>query len=177
MEVIEALRTPIMEPRDHLHINQESASLQSPQGDAPCLLRSSGGSAQSIGGRVTVLMPLLMKVGGRLLAADARPEIVEGQWSGHKVIVMAFPDRDTFAMCSTSAEHREIRRITWPRLRAQCCSFVGRHWAGIAWTILAIAQDSHLSRTSLMYGRDALHIRLMRPQLADLGHYEKRVIL
>jgi len=26
MEVIEALRTPIMEPHDHLHINHERAS-------------------------------------------------------------------------------------------------------------------------------------------------------
>ena len=66
MEVIEALRTSIMEPRDHLHINQESASLQSPQGDAPCLLRSSGGSAQSIGGRVTVYAKAQLSIHDRV---------------------------------------------------------------------------------------------------------------
>jgi uncharacterized protein (DUF1330 family) len=59
---------------------------------------------------VAAFMPVLTKYGGRLLAADERPDVVEGQWSGDKVIVLAFPDRDTFTMWATSPEYREISR-------------------------------------------------------------------
>ena len=41
-------------------------------------------------------MPILIKHGGRLLAADEHPEVTEGQWDGDKVVLMAFPDRETF---------------------------------------------------------------------------------
>jgi uncharacterized protein (DUF1330 family) len=59
---------------------------------------------------VAAFMPVLMKYGGRLLAADERPEIVEGHWTGDKVILIAFPDRDTFRMWATSAEYRDISK-------------------------------------------------------------------
>jgi uncharacterized protein (DUF1330 family) len=59
---------------------------------------------------VAAFMPVLMKYGGRLLAADERPDVVEGQWSGDKVIVMAFPDRDTFTTWATSPEYQEISK-------------------------------------------------------------------
>ena len=55
-------------------------------------------------------MPVLTKYGGRLLAADDRPAVVEGQWSGDRVIVMAFPDRDTFSRWATSEEYLEISK-------------------------------------------------------------------
>jgi uncharacterized protein (DUF1330 family) len=53
-------------------------------------------------------MPVLVKYGGRLLAADERPEVVEGQWRGDKVVMMSFPDREAFDRWSTSPEYREI---------------------------------------------------------------------
>ena len=59
---------------------------------------------------VAAFMPVLMKYGGRLLAADERPEIVEGQWSRDKVIVVAFSDSDTFRTWVTSAEYRDISK-------------------------------------------------------------------
>jgi uncharacterized protein (DUF1330 family) len=55
-------------------------------------------------------MPVLAKYGGRLLAADEHPSIVEGQWSGDKVVLMAFPDRDTFTAWANSPEYQEISK-------------------------------------------------------------------
>lgn len=55
-------------------------------------------------------MPVLAKYGGRLLAADEHPSIVEGQWSGDKVVLMAFPDRDTFTAWANSPKYQEISK-------------------------------------------------------------------
>lgn len=57
---------------------------------------------------VAGFMPVLRKYGGRLLAADETPEVIEGQWSGDKVIVIAFHDRDAFTAWATSAEYQQI---------------------------------------------------------------------
>jgi uncharacterized protein (DUF1330 family) len=59
---------------------------------------------------VAAFMPVLVKYGGRLLAADERPHVAEGQWSGDKVVVIAFPDRDTFTTWLTSPEYQEIAK-------------------------------------------------------------------
>jgi uncharacterized protein (DUF1330 family) len=55
-------------------------------------------------------MPFLTKYGGRLLAAEDRPAVIEGQWSGDRVVVVAFPDLDTFTRWSASAEYLEISK-------------------------------------------------------------------
>jgi uncharacterized protein (DUF1330 family) len=55
-------------------------------------------------------MPILAKYGGRLLAADEQPEVTEGQWDGDKVVLMSFPDRETFTAWLTSPEYREIAK-------------------------------------------------------------------
>jgi uncharacterized protein (DUF1330 family) len=57
---------------------------------------------------VAAFMPVLRTYGGRLLAADDRPEVAEGQWSGDRVVLLGFPDRDTFTTWATSPEYREI---------------------------------------------------------------------
>ncbi|MFF4406145.1 DUF1330 domain-containing protein [Streptomyces sp. NPDC001262] len=57
---------------------------------------------------VSRFMPVLAQYGGRLLAADERVEVVEGEWNRDKVIVVAFPDRDAFARWADSPEYREI---------------------------------------------------------------------
>ena len=57
---------------------------------------------------VAAFMPILAKYGGLLLAADEHPEVTEGQWDGDKVVLMAFPDRETFMTWLTSPEYREI---------------------------------------------------------------------
>ena len=55
-------------------------------------------------------MPVLTKYGGRLLVSDEHPEVVEGQWPGDKVVLLAFPDRDAFTSWSRSPEYREIAK-------------------------------------------------------------------
>lgn len=59
---------------------------------------------------VAAFLPVLARYRGRLLAADESPEVVEGEWSHQKVILMAFDNRDDFERWSTSAEYREISR-------------------------------------------------------------------
>ena len=59
---------------------------------------------------VAAFMPVLTRYGGRLLAADEHPEVTEGQWDGDKVVLMAFPDRETFTTWLTSPEYQEIAR-------------------------------------------------------------------
>ena len=55
-------------------------------------------------------MPILAEYGGRLLAADEHFEVTEGQWDGDKIVLMAFPDRETFTAWVTSPEYREISK-------------------------------------------------------------------
>jgi uncharacterized protein (DUF1330 family) len=59
---------------------------------------------------VAAFMPILTRYGGQLLAADDHPEVSEGRWDGDKVVLMAFPDRETFTTWATSPEYQEIRR-------------------------------------------------------------------
>ena len=45
---------------------------------------------------------------GTLLAADARPDVVEGEWPHEKVVVMPFPSRDELDEWANSAAYRRI---------------------------------------------------------------------
>ncbi|MEU3354385.1 DUF1330 domain-containing protein [Streptomyces sp. NPDC037389] len=53
---------------------------------------------------------VLTRYGGRLLAADERPRVVEGQWDRDKVVLLAFPDHDAFTAWADSPEYQEISR-------------------------------------------------------------------
>jgi uncharacterized protein (DUF1330 family) len=59
---------------------------------------------------VAGFMPILIKYGGRLLAADEAPEIVQGTWDRHKVIVMAFADSASAHRWMSCDEYREISK-------------------------------------------------------------------
>ena len=52
--------------------------------------------------------PVLAQYGGRLLAADEGPQVLEGAWNGHKVIVLEFDDHDSALAWANSAEYRAI---------------------------------------------------------------------
>ena len=45
---------------------------------------------------------------GRLLAAQEKPEVVEGKWDGMKVVLIEFPDEAGFRDWSESADYRAI---------------------------------------------------------------------
>lgn len=53
-------------------------------------------------------MQTLERHNGRLLAADERPEIVEGEWPHEKVILLAFPDATTARAWMGSDDYQKI---------------------------------------------------------------------
>lgn len=53
-------------------------------------------------------MEVFMKFGGRLLAADATPRVLEGRWERDKVILMSFPDEASFHEWARSPAYRAI---------------------------------------------------------------------
>ena len=55
-------------------------------------------------------LPVLKQYEGRLLAADENPRVVEGEWSGDKVVVLGFADEAAFRRFSESAEYQEIAK-------------------------------------------------------------------
>ncbi len=59
---------------------------------------------------VAGFMPILIKHGGRLLAADEQPERLGGDWAFDKIIMMTFPDRETWHRWATSAEYQAISK-------------------------------------------------------------------
>jgi uncharacterized protein (DUF1330 family) len=76
-------------------------------------------------------MPTLTKYGGRLLAADKHPEVTEGRWDGDKVVLMDFPDRETFTAWVTSPEYREISKDRLAAAHTTGILVRGLTWAGI----------------------------------------------
>jgi uncharacterized protein (DUF1330 family) len=58
----------------------------------------------------SAFMPIITKYGGRLLAADEAPLPVEGTWDRQKLVLMEFPDRDTFQAWANSPEYVEISK-------------------------------------------------------------------
>lgn len=55
-------------------------------------------------------MDVFMKFKGRLLAADAAPQVVEGSWERDKVILMSFPDEACFHEWSHSPDYQAISK-------------------------------------------------------------------
>ncbi|MFI0356970.1 DUF1330 domain-containing protein [Actinomadura sp. 9N407] len=55
-------------------------------------------------------MDVLTAYDGRLLAADEKPDVVEGEWAYEKVVLMSFKDRAAFDAWATSAEYQEIAK-------------------------------------------------------------------
>jgi uncharacterized protein (DUF1330 family) len=48
------------------------------------------------------------KFKGKLLVADERPVVVEGNWERDKVVIMEFPDAEAAREFQESPEYREI---------------------------------------------------------------------
>ncbi|MFI7600702.1 DUF1330 domain-containing protein [Actinoplanes sp. NPDC049681] len=55
-------------------------------------------------------MPVLIRYGGRLLAADEAPVAVEGVWPHDKVVLVAFEDQAAFERWANSPEYQEISK-------------------------------------------------------------------
>ncbi|GIH76341.1 DUF1330 domain-containing protein [Planobispora longispora] len=59
---------------------------------------------------VAGFMDVLVKYGGRLLAAQENPEVVEGEWPHEKIILLSFEDRRAFEVWAGSPEYQEISK-------------------------------------------------------------------
>jgi uncharacterized protein (DUF1330 family) len=55
-------------------------------------------------------MQVLGRYDGRLLVSEERPEAMEGDWDGRKLVVISFADRDAALTWANSAEYREIAK-------------------------------------------------------------------
>ena len=47
---------------------------------------------------------------GRLLAADENPQVVEGEWTGTKIVLIEFPDEASWRRWTFSPEYLEIAK-------------------------------------------------------------------
>jgi uncharacterized protein (DUF1330 family) len=52
--------------------------------------------------------PTLSPFGGRLLAADEPPKVLEGDWTRDKLVLLAFPDRAAALAWAASPAYRAI---------------------------------------------------------------------
>ena len=55
-------------------------------------------------------MGVMKKFKGRVLVADEHPQVVEGSWDRHKVVVLEFPDEPAFREWAESPEYQEIAK-------------------------------------------------------------------
>lgn len=55
-------------------------------------------------------LEVFTKFKGKLLAADENPQIIEGVWKREKVILMQFPDENSFRGWANSPEYLEISK-------------------------------------------------------------------
>lgn len=55
-------------------------------------------------------MGVFRRFGGRLLAADERPRVIEGRWDREKIVLLSFPDEATFRRFFESPEYEEIAK-------------------------------------------------------------------
>jgi uncharacterized protein (DUF1330 family) len=53
-------------------------------------------------------MPVLRRYGGRLLVSEERPQPLEGEWDGRKLVVLAFETQEAARAWAGSPEYREI---------------------------------------------------------------------
>jgi len=55
-------------------------------------------------------LEVFAKFKGQLLAADEKPEVIEGAWEREKVVLLKFPDKESFEAWAFSSEYQEIAK-------------------------------------------------------------------
>jgi uncharacterized protein (DUF1330 family) len=55
-------------------------------------------------------MSVFSRFRGKLLAADEKPQVVEGTWDREKVVLLWFPDEAAFREWADSPEYQEIAK-------------------------------------------------------------------
>jgi len=57
-----------------------------------------------------MFMGVMKRFQGRVLAADEKPQVIEGQWERDKVVLLSFPDETAFHEWAESPEYLEISK-------------------------------------------------------------------
>jgi uncharacterized protein (DUF1330 family) len=55
-------------------------------------------------------MDVFQKFKGQVLAADEKPQVVEGEWHHQKIILLKFPDQKSFEDWANSPDYQEIAK-------------------------------------------------------------------
>ena len=55
-------------------------------------------------------MGVMKRFRGQLLAADERPQVIEGKWDREKLVLLAFPDEGAFREWEQSPDYQEIAK-------------------------------------------------------------------
>ena len=55
-------------------------------------------------------MEVFAKYRGRVLAADEKPQVVEGKWDREKIVLLSFPDETSYRAWSGSPGYQEISK-------------------------------------------------------------------
>lgn len=55
-------------------------------------------------------LEVFAKFKGQLLAADENPQVVEGAWERGKVVLLKFPDKESFEEWADSPAYQEISK-------------------------------------------------------------------
>jgi uncharacterized protein (DUF1330 family) len=55
-------------------------------------------------------MGVMKRYKGRVLAADEKPLVIEGEWERDKVVLLSFPDEAAFREWAESPEYLEISK-------------------------------------------------------------------
>jgi len=55
-------------------------------------------------------MGVMKRFRGQLLAADEKPEVIEGKWDREKLVLLAFPDEAAFREWEQSPDYQEIAK-------------------------------------------------------------------
>lgn len=55
-------------------------------------------------------MGVMKRYQGRVLAADEKPQVIEGKWERDKVVMLSFPDEAAFRQWAESPEYQEISK-------------------------------------------------------------------
>ena len=58
-------------------------------------------------------MDVFERHSGSVLASDDSPEVVEGAWDRHRIVLLAFPDEAACRGWYESPEYREIAEDRW----------------------------------------------------------------
>ncbi len=51
---------------------------------------------------------IFRRFNGQLLAADEKPQVLEGQWQGNKIVLLSFPDERSYRDWAESPGYQEI---------------------------------------------------------------------